>query len=143
MIATYLDQRVAVARLAENEEHLDWVVREFRGYSAARLEIAATIVYADQELREGALPALVRVVNAVKPKYPAAEITQQAEILLGMGLTRGRTCRPLIAGIILTTWADGVPRGSRLDSFPRHRRCRACVRRNHRSGEKAKPLSLP
>jgi len=64
---------------------IDWVVGEFGTYSAANLELASTLVYADREAlaaeEEISTAELSRRVHEVKPRFLNDYILRQAESL--------------------------------------------------------------
>ena len=64
---------------------IDWVVGEFGTYSAANLELASTLVYADREAlaaeEEISMAELSRRVHEVKPRFMNDYILRQAESL--------------------------------------------------------------
>jgi hypothetical protein len=64
---------------------IDWVIREFGNFSAADLELASTLVYADREARAAeekiSITELSRRVQEVKPRFSNDHILRQAEYL--------------------------------------------------------------
>jgi hypothetical protein len=64
---------------------IDWVLGEFGNYSAADLELASTLVYADREAlaaeEEISIAELSRRVQEVKPRFSNDQILRQAESL--------------------------------------------------------------
>lgn len=64
---------------------VDWVIEEFGNCSAADLELASTLVYADREAlaagEKTSTAELSRRVREVKPRFRSAYILRQAESL--------------------------------------------------------------
>lgn len=71
-------------------EEIDWVITEFGGYSAARLELMTTLLYVDREYgsRQEYVSdtELLESVRAIKPKFDQAEVRKIAELLVEKGL---------------------------------------------------------
>jgi uncharacterized protein YwgA len=76
--------------LADHQDEIDWVIREFGNLSAAELELASTMVYVDREALRSSqcltLTELVRQVLAVKPRFTEDQAYAQARSLLEKGL---------------------------------------------------------
>jgi uncharacterized protein YwgA len=74
------------------QDHIDWVIQEFRELSPAELELASTMVFVDREaVRSGqnlSLPELRRRVLAVKPRFTDEQADSQARLLQEKGLLR-------------------------------------------------------
>ena len=71
--------------LQNYQDEIDWIIREFGNYSAADLELASTLVYADREAlsaeEEISIAELSRRVHEVKPRFSNDQILHQAESL--------------------------------------------------------------
>jgi len=71
--------------LNKYQDKIDWVLEEFGNYSAADLELASTLVYADREAfaaeEEISIVDLSRRVQEVKPRFLIDHILRQAEYL--------------------------------------------------------------
>ncbi len=71
--------------LERYQPDIDWVIQEFRNYSAADLELLSTLVYADREAlaagEEISMAELSRRVKEVKPRFTNDYILRQAESL--------------------------------------------------------------
>jgi len=76
--------------LQTHEGQIAWVLGEFGRYSAAQLELAATIVYADRDShadsRRETADALSHTVHEIKPHFDLGAISQEIEDLRGKGL---------------------------------------------------------
>jgi uncharacterized protein len=76
--------------LADHQDEIDWVIREFGSLTAAELELASTMVYVDREALRSSqrltLTELVRQVLAVKPRFTEDQAYAQARSLLEKGL---------------------------------------------------------
>jgi hypothetical protein len=70
--------------VSKHEHDLDWVMTTFGHFSAAELELASTIVFADRETAPGSLskPELVKRVREIKPHFSALEIEAKVDWLI-------------------------------------------------------------
>ena len=80
----------AVAFLAEHEDDIDWVLREFGNRSASDLEMASTLVYVDRSIAEKRAKTtsaeLASKVHDVKPHLPKDAIEREVRALKERGL---------------------------------------------------------
>ncbi len=65
--------------LDKYQSSIDWVVREFGGWTASQLELFSTIVYVDREFaaqgqRHVSVEEMVQRVREVKPHFPEAQV---------------------------------------------------------------------
>ena len=71
-------------------KEIDWVITEFGGYSAARLELMTTLLYVDREYgsrqQDLSETELLENVRTIKPKFDQAEVRNTAELLVEKGL---------------------------------------------------------
>jgi uncharacterized protein len=71
--------------LQNHRDDIDWVVQEFGNFSAANLELASTLIYADREAHAAeeqiSIAELTRRVHEVKPRFSDDHILRQAEYL--------------------------------------------------------------
>lgn len=66
------------SKLARFNDDLDWVIKEFGAFSASRLELASTIVFAEREMRrkrqQRSKAELAIRVERIKPYFGESEI---------------------------------------------------------------------
>jgi uncharacterized protein len=71
--------------LQDHRGDIDWVIEEFGNFTAANLELASTLIYADREAHtadeEISIAELTRRVQEVKPRFSNDHILRQAEYL--------------------------------------------------------------
>jgi hypothetical protein len=76
--------------LAERQQDIDWVVGEFGGWTAADLELSATIIYVDRELvlaaKSATVQELAQRVHEVKPHFAEGYIVGKVQALQQKGL---------------------------------------------------------
>ena len=79
----------ARAFLTDNKGALGKLIEEYGHYSAKELEIRATMIYVEREMKRDSKPVsldgLVRVVHDIKPYFPIDEIKSVAEELQAKG----------------------------------------------------------
>ena len=70
-------------------EDIETLVAEYGGYSAKQLEMRATTIYVEREMKRDGKPVslddLVRLVHDIKPYFPGDEIKSVVEELLAKG----------------------------------------------------------
>jgi hypothetical protein len=88
-------ERRAEKFLAQHEDSIAWVLKEFGSRSAGDLEMSSTIVFADRSLAErGAqttFAELARKVHAIKPRLTLDTIEAEARALDRHGLLTALT----------------------------------------------------
>lgn len=76
--------------LSEHRADLDWLRREFGGWSPGDLELSSTLVYSDREAEDAGerltVLQLSKRVNELKPRYPLSRIVDMATSLQQKGL---------------------------------------------------------
>jgi len=76
--------------LDEHAESVDWVVEQFKGYSAAGMELIGTMVWADREYqREGETRdrnELIKLVLEIKPRFSLEQARSIADHLQRLGV---------------------------------------------------------
>lgn len=74
---------------ADHKDELDWVVREFKDYSAAGMELIGTMVFVDREAFEAdesrSKDQLVDTVLKIKPRFSREQAEQMFDKLRAMG----------------------------------------------------------
>ena len=75
--------------IASQSDNIDWVLGEFGGYSALRLEMISTLVFIDRSIAEenptASISDLANMVHKVKPHLILNEIQEEAEKLCEKG----------------------------------------------------------
>jgi uncharacterized protein len=75
--------------LEEHSDSLDWVVKEFGHYTAARMELIGTMIYVDREAAESnekrTVRELIERVLTVKPKFTKEDAKKIYDRLRDMG----------------------------------------------------------
>jgi uncharacterized protein len=78
--------------IGAHRKQLQWVVDQFRGWDAANLELASTLVYSDREaFRKGealTISELSRRVRDLKPRFGIQQIEGFGELLRDQGLLK-------------------------------------------------------
>jgi hypothetical protein len=62
-------------------DQIAWVLKEFGNWTAANLELASTIVYANRENESQTVEQLAKRVNEVKPHFTVDQIKEQIQNL--------------------------------------------------------------
>jgi hypothetical protein len=72
----------------EVSQAIDNLIQDFGSFNAKELELLATIVYVDRDMRDEGLSRedLIKMVGEIKPKFSLAEIETEVSKLEGKGI---------------------------------------------------------